>query len=426
MNPMAGVGSGGWDVSRRTVLRCLGSAATAASTVVTGCLDHGEPGSVEVDGWPQYGFDADNTAHRNDVSAPVDDANVEWRFETGGRVLSSPSVVDDVVYVGSWDGHLYAVDAISGDLEWRYRVHGEEDVEGDWRSGMARRVGSSPAVVDDTVLFTAWNGYLYALDAADGGMVWSHRLDSLLRSSPKVYGGTVYVGDWRGDVHAFDVGGGGGGRLWSYDSGADHVYSTPCVVEAGDRAVVCFGVTYSDDGERGMEAEGGGFHAVDAESGDELWRFDGLGTVTSSPAVTDGDVVFGDWRGRVHVVDVKSGEERWTVEFDDAVTSSSSVADGRGFVGDDSGVFRCIELADGSVEWETHLNGELYTSRPSSTTDAVYVGCMDGVLHALDVHDGSILWTLETGDAVRSRPAIVDGQLCYGSGDGAVYMLEEG
>ena len=39
---------------------------------------------------------------------------IKWKFHTGGRVISSPAVVDGVVYVGTTDGKLYAVDAVSG------------------------------------------------------------------------------------------------------------------------------------------------------------------------------------------------------------------------------------------------------------------------------------------------------------------------
>jgi outer membrane protein assembly factor BamB len=47
----------------------------------------------------------------------------KWSFETGGPVWSSPTVMDDTVYVGSLDGNLYAVDASSGDELWRGVEH---------------------------------------------------------------------------------------------------------------------------------------------------------------------------------------------------------------------------------------------------------------------------------------------------------------
>ena len=65
---------------------------------------------------------------------------------------SSPAVVDGVVYVGSEDHLLYAVDAESGKLRWRYH--------------MLYPVRSSPTVVDG-VVYVGSEGF-YAVDAAGG------------------------------------------------------------------------------------------------------------------------------------------------------------------------------------------------------------------------------------------------------------------
>jgi hypothetical protein len=44
-----------------------------------------------------------------------------WRFETGGTVYSSPVVSNGVVYVGSNDNNLYAIDAVTGTEKWRFK-----------------------------------------------------------------------------------------------------------------------------------------------------------------------------------------------------------------------------------------------------------------------------------------------------------------
>ena len=63
---------------------------------------------------------------------------------------SSPAVVAGVVYVGSGDSYVYALDADSGELRWRYST--------------GNGVFSSPAVVDGVVYVGSDDGYVYALD----------------------------------------------------------------------------------------------------------------------------------------------------------------------------------------------------------------------------------------------------------------------
>lgn len=69
-----------------------------------------------------------------------------WSYTTGGDVFSSPAVVDGVVYVGSGDGNVYALNASSGVKLWNYNI------------GSAF---SSPAVVNGVVYIGSWDGNIY-------------------------------------------------------------------------------------------------------------------------------------------------------------------------------------------------------------------------------------------------------------------------
>jgi hypothetical protein len=84
---------------------------------------------------------------------------VKWKFHTGGRVISSPAVVNGVAYVGSTDGNLYAIDAGSGALKWKFETKS-------W-------VVSSPAILAGVVYFLGYDGHLYALDAVSGQVKWN-------------------------------------------------------------------------------------------------------------------------------------------------------------------------------------------------------------------------------------------------------------
>ncbi len=59
---------------------------------------------------------------------PVGGLMKKWAYQTGGEIIPSPVVVGGVVYVGSSDGNLYALDAATGTKKWDYRTGDVADV----------------------------------------------------------------------------------------------------------------------------------------------------------------------------------------------------------------------------------------------------------------------------------------------------------
>ena len=94
-------------------------------------------------------------------SAPPSLASVAWKFKTNGRVISTPAVTDDAVYVGSTDGGLYAVNRADGTMRWKFATKG-------W-------VSSSPAVANGLVYAGSVDGSFYAVDASTGKERWSFK-----------------------------------------------------------------------------------------------------------------------------------------------------------------------------------------------------------------------------------------------------------
>jgi len=91
--------------------------------------------------WSQFHFDADGT-RLNPFENVLDVKNVgrlglRWSYITGGLVYSSPAVANGVVYVGSEDFNVYALDASTGAKLWSFATGG--------------KVFSSPAVASGVV-----------------------------------------------------------------------------------------------------------------------------------------------------------------------------------------------------------------------------------------------------------------------------------
>jgi hypothetical protein len=70
-------------------------------------------------------------------AAPKNIKHILWEFKTGGRIFSSPVVADGIVYVGSDDHSLHAIDARKGREIWKFQTEAN--------------VNSTPAVANGSV-----------------------------------------------------------------------------------------------------------------------------------------------------------------------------------------------------------------------------------------------------------------------------------
>jgi len=85
-------------------------------------------------------------------------AKLPWEFQTTSAIFSSATVVEGVVYVGSLDGSLYALDSHSGPAKWQFTT--------------GAGILSSPAVANGAVYVGSEDTNLYAVDAETGRERW--------------------------------------------------------------------------------------------------------------------------------------------------------------------------------------------------------------------------------------------------------------
>ena len=110
--------------------------------------------------WPTYRHDPGRSGSTA-TSVVADNLKQTWQARLGGR-LSAPTVAAGQVYVSSINTHtIHALDDATGKPLWAYTVGG--------------RVDSPPTCYKGLVLFGSADGYVYALRASDGQLVWRFR-----------------------------------------------------------------------------------------------------------------------------------------------------------------------------------------------------------------------------------------------------------
>ena len=152
--------------------------------------------------WPTYLHDSGRSAANLDESliSPVNAPQLfnAWSFTTGGFIAASPTVVGGVVYVGSWDGYMYAIDAQTHAQKWKSPFLGQTTPDCAGATGI-----TSTATVDNGVVYVGGGGqYWYALNASTGSILWQvYTGDNngvtgghYNWSSPLIYNGFAYIG----------------------------------------------------------------------------------------------------------------------------------------------------------------------------------------------------------------------------------------
>jgi len=104
----------------------------------------------------------------NDGTLRTFDANTGkrgWMFEAGSPIQSSPSVAGETVYFGCWNGNLYAVNALTGELRWKHKPS-QLSAPGQTVGGNepSARIISSPWPADGVIYVGTDDGYLYAIE----------------------------------------------------------------------------------------------------------------------------------------------------------------------------------------------------------------------------------------------------------------------
>ncbi|TDD49740.1 serine/threonine protein kinase [Nonomuraea terrae] len=327
------------------------------------------------------------TGDRVDSSTAVADRQL-WSFTTGDPVTSSPTVANGVVYVGSDDNKLYALDAVTGQQRWSFTTGGE--------------IGSSPTVAEGAVYVGDDRSMkLYAVDTATGRKRWSFTTDGRVRSSPAIADGVVYFGSYDNELYALDAV--TGRKRWSFNTG-DYVYSSPVVANG----VVYFG---SNDNK---------LYAVDTATGRKHWSFNTGGGVNSSPAIADGMVYVGSDDNKLYALDADHGQQRWSFTTGGEVISSPAIADGVVYFGSYDKKLYALDAATGRKRWSFNT-GDYVNSSPVVANGVVYFGSNDSKLYAVDTVTGRQRWSFTTGDGVVSSPAVANGAVYVGSIDKKLY-----
>jgi outer membrane protein assembly factor BamB len=287
-----------------------------------------------------------------------------WEFTTDGTILGSPTVDNGVVYAGSDNGSLYALDAKTGNKLWTYHAATSNEVVS---------VGTV-TVVNGSIYGTSSNNtshsFVFAVDAKTGAQTWIQQINNELLSAPQFSGGKLYV-------------------------------VTAALTQAGNSTNIESHLDVFDAASGSLPAQ----TSQDTESINA--NIPTLGT----PTVANGVVFYTALNGDVSAVSADNAAMQWKQSFGGQIDTAPQVANGFVYVGVSNGSIQnnpilALNAGDGSPHWQhsitNYAGGNIVVNN-----GMLYVGASDCTLYALNANAGSVNWTYNDGAPSCNTPITV-------------------
>jgi outer membrane protein assembly factor BamB len=246
-----------------------------------------------------------------------------------------------------------------------------------WRRNAGSLLEFPPVVAYGRLYVGTASGRFLALDAKTGKVVWKKEFGRCMAASPAVAGGVVYQ---------------------------TLMDPSPCAVHRQDSA--------------------GYLLALDADTGDVLWRFR-AGVSESSPLVVDGTVYFGSWDRKMYALDTKTHRVDWRVGTGDKVKDAAAYADGTIYFASYDNKVYAVAAKSGKLRWAAKGVGNFYAT-PSVAYGRVFIGNTDGRVYAFGAKSGHLLWARSTGGYVYSSAAVSQRTVYVGSYGRRFYAIDAG
>ncbi len=321
----------------------------------------------------------------------------DWRFETGGQISASPTIVDGTLYIGNNHGSLYAIAVDSGQVIWKAHVpnplmsaplvYGDVVIVGE---GDPTSRGSSPS---EPIMVGQGPSALIAFERSSGNVRWQLPLQGSAMPTPAIIDGILVNHDGAGWINGIDPA--TGSKRYSRWIGS--MASMTAALPIGHGDFITAGV--------GSNAA----WRLHADGGSTVWRSafsKGASGIGDCPPVSDGTGIYCDYVSPI---------------WPDLSTVVGNLTVERAYA---------LRVVDGALMWDVALDSGSLPERneaaiPLLANGLLYLGsAIAPWMHALDASSGTLMWEIPTRGVVKGGIVDVNGIIYFGDFGGYLWALD--
>lgn len=326
-------------------------------------------------------------------------------------MFSTPTVVGELLFIGSCAGNFYAINKTTGEMQWSYNIR---------QDGKQQSFHGDPLVTNNLILIGTDNscdpegvGHVYAFERDTGRVRWKYRSTSvptdILQLNSNVYFGS-FQDNWSSvDLHT-------GNLNWSFSTGAPNKNCDmpKAPVTDGNRLFIA-----------GLDLV---IYSLEASSGRVTWKRKLAAAPSTALALRDKSIYFGANDQRIYRLNAETG-----AVISELATEAKPV--GRLAFANDS-LFMFLENAPervgyiisvdsklSGVRWKQRSFPDWASERPHLWKESVVAGNCRGGLAAFRATDGEPQWNLSLKGCIRSIGS--SGNMLFaGVQEGTIYAYE--
>ncbi len=276
-----------------------------------------------------------------------------WTFDTGMRIVGSPAVSEGVVVFGSANYTIYGLNAKTGKELWHITTN--------------QAVMGAATIHEGIAYIGGGDGRMFAINIHTGEVKWSFdELKNYVLTRPLVYNNKLYFGCW--DTHFYALNLADGSLVWKWNNGNGNPKLSPASVWP-----------VATDGKIFITAPDRYFTCLDAETGEPVWRTKEYKVRETVGLSEDGKTVYSKcmW-DTVVAMDATTHEPitRWATHADFGYEHNPAMPlekDGTLWVSTKNGLLLGMEAQTGKVLWRHKIgNSILNTPLPLSGKECIF------------------------------------------------------